>query len=144
MKKHLSILGLAAVLFSCGKDKDKVIELEGEVMAIHDDVMPRMDEIMTLKSQLSKKIVKMDSLQNEGISGNTLAEERMKAVDLNQKLNESDKLMMEWMHTYRGDSAKNLKPAEAVLYFETEKKKIEDVKQITIKSIKDAQEFLAN
>ena len=144
MKKHLSILGLAAVLFSCGQDKDKVIELEGEVMAIHDDVMPRMDEIMTLKSQLSKKIVKMDSLQNEGISGNTLAEERMKAVDLNQKLNESDKLMMEWMHTYRGDSAKNLKPAEAVLYFETEKKKIEDVKQITIKSIKDAQEFLAN
>jgi hypothetical protein len=144
MKKHISIFGLAAILFACGQDKDRVIELEGQVLAIHDEVMPRMDDIMTLKSQLSKKILKMDSLQNEGISGNNIAEERMKAADLNQKLNESDKLMMEWMHTYRGDSAKKLQPEQAVLYFEAEKKKIEEVKQVTIKSIKDTQDFLAN
>jgi hypothetical protein len=144
MKRHISIFGLAAILFACGQDKDRVIELEGQVLAIHDEVMPRMDDIMTLKSQLSKKILKMDSLQNEGISGNNIAEERMKAADLNQKLNESDKLMMEWMHTYRGDSAKKLQPEQAVLYFEAEKKKIEEVKQVTIKSIKDAQDFLAN
>ena len=142
MKKYILFSGLAFVLFSCGQDKDKVTKVEAEVMTIHDDVMPRMDDIMTLKSKLSKKIVHLDSLQNEGISGNTLAEERMKAVDLNQKLNESDKLMMDWMHSYRGDSAKKLKPEQAILYFESEKEKIEKVKQIAVKSINDAKIFL--
>lgn len=143
MKKYFSLLGLS-VLLSCAQgDKDKVTELEGEVMTVHDEVMPQMDEIMMLKAKLSKKIVSMDSLQNEGISGNTLAEERIKAADLNQKLNESDKLMMDWMHEYRGDSAKKLKPEQAILYFENEKKKIESVKQVTIKNIKDTKAFLA-
>lgn len=142
MKIHLSLLALSIILLSCGQDKDKVVELEGQVLTIHDEVMPRMDDIMSLKAKLSKKIVHLDSLQNEGISGNALAEERMKAADLNQKLNESDKLMMDWMHTYKGDSAKKLKSEEAVLYFENEKKKIEGVKQITLKSIEDAKTFL--
>jgi chemotaxis response regulator CheB len=68
-----------------GGEKDKVADLESEVMTIHDEVMPQMDAIMTLKSKLSKKIQSMDSLQNEGISSNTLAEQRIKAADLNQK-----------------------------------------------------------
>ncbi|WP_026632208.1 hypothetical protein [Dyadobacter alkalitolerans] len=139
----LSVLVLA-LLSGCGTEgkQDKASELETEVMTIHDEVMPQMDQIMTLKSKLSKKIQHMDSLQNEGISSNTIAEERMKAVDLNQKLNESDKLMMSWMHAYRGDSAKKLKPESAIQYFESEKEKILQVKQVTLKSIQEAQTFL--
>jgi len=142
MTKFITLLGLAVVFLSCGKDTDKVLELESEVMTIHDEVMPRMDDIMTLKAALSKKIMKMDSLQNEGISGNTLATERIAAADFNQKLNESDKLMMDWMHNYRGDSAKKLKPQQAILYFETEKKKIEDIRLLTAKTINDTKTFL--
>ena len=143
MKKHIPLLGLSVLLSCAQQDTNKVTEIEGEVMMIHDEVMPQMDEIMTLKAKLSRKIVSMDSLQNEGISGNTLAEERIKAVDLNQKLNESDKLMMDWMHEYRGDSAKKLKPEQAILYFENEKKRIESVRQITTKNINDTKAFLA-
>ena len=142
MTKFITLLGLAVVFLSCGKDTDKVLELESEVMTIHDEVMPRMDDIMTLKAALSKKIIKMDSLQNEGISGNTLATERIAAADFNQKLNESDKLMMDWMHNYRGDSAKKLKPEQAILYFEAEKKKIEDIRLSTAKTINDTKTFL--
>jgi hypothetical protein len=142
MRRVILGLVLTTAFWGCGQDKDKVMELEGQVLTIHDDVMPKMDEIMTLKMQLSKKIVQLDSLQNEGITGNTLAEERMKAVDLNQKLNESDKLMMSWMNEYQGDSAKKLKAEEAILYFESEKAKIEEVKQITLKSINEAKSFL--
>lgn len=144
MKYLILPLLTLALLTSCGSEakKDKVAELEAEVMTIHDEVMPQMDQIMTLKSQLSKKIQHMDSLQNEGISSNTIAEERIKAVDLNQKLNESDKLMMGWMHAYRGDSAKKLAPEGAVAYFEKEKEKILEVKQATLKSIQEAQTFL--
>ncbi|GLU51580.1 viral A-type inclusion protein [Dyadobacter frigoris] len=142
MKQYVLAFGIALSLSSCNKDADKVLELEGEVMTIHDEVMPWMDDIMTLKSKLSKKIVHMDSLQNEGIAGNNIAEERIKATEINQKLNESDKLMMDWMHEYRGDSAKKLKPEEAILYFETQKKRIIDVKEITSKNIQEAKTFL--
>jgi len=144
MKYPILSVFVLALLSGCGKEgkQDKASELEAEVMTIHDEVMPQMDQIMTLKSKLSKKIQHMDSLQNEGISSNTIAEERMKAVDLNQKLNESDKLMMSWMHAYRGDSAKKLKPESAIHYFESEKEKILEVKQVTLKSIQEAQTFL--
>jgi hypothetical protein len=142
MRKIILTLSLTTVIWGCGQDKEKVTELEGQVLMIHDDVMPKMDEIMTLKMQLSKKILTLDSLQNEGITGNSLAEERMKAADLNQKLNDSDKLMMSWMNEYRGDSAKKLKAEDAILYFENEKTKIEEVKQVTLKSINDAKSFL--
>ena len=142
MKNYILAVAISAILSSCNKDADKVLELESEVMQIHDDVMPQMDDIMTLKSKLSKKILRMDSLQNEGVAGNTIAEERIKATEINQKLNESDKLMMDWMHEYRGDSAKKLKPHEAILYFEAQKKKIIEVKEVTSKNIQEAKTFL--
>ena len=142
VKKYILPLAIVCTFLACNKDADKVLELEGEVMTIHDDVMPQMDDIMTLKSKLSKKILRMDSLQNEGVAGNTIAEERIKATEINQKLNESDKLMMDWMHEYRGDSAKKLKPQEAILYFEAQKKKIIEVKEVTSKNIQEAKTFL--
>ena len=142
MKNYILAVAISAILSSCNKDADKVLELESEVMQIHDDVMPQMDDIMTLKSRLSKKIISMDSLQNEGIAGNNLAAERIKATEINQKLNESDKMMMDWMHAYRGDSAKKLKPAEAMLYFEAQKDKIIEVKELTSKNIMEAKTFL--
>ena len=144
MKRFIQIFSLFIILTACGTDaqKDKVTTLEAEVMTIHDEVMPQMEDIMTLKSHLSKKIQSIDSMQNVGISSNTLAEQRIKAVDINQKLNESDKLMMDWMHAYQGDSAKKLQPADAVAYFEKEKEKILLVKQTTVKSIQEAKTFL--
>lgn len=142
MKNIILTLAVAILLFGCNKDKEKIAELETEVLTLHDEVMPKLEEIMTLKSKLSKKIISMDSLQNEGISGNNLAENRMKAVDLNQRLNESDKLMMDWMHAYNGDSAKKLKPQQSLLYFENEKKKMIHVKEFTLKSIQEAKSYL--
>ncbi len=142
MKNYLIIFVLAFILSACNSDKEKVLELEGQVLALHDEVMPKLDEIMTLKARLSKKIQAIDSLQNEGVSGNNLAQNRMQAVDLNQKLNESDKMMMDWMHGYKGDSAKKLKPAQSILYFENEIKKMSGVKEFTFKSIQDAKNYL--
>ncbi|HEV7381805.1 MAG TPA: viral A-type inclusion protein [Dyadobacter sp.] len=142
MRNLIPAFMIVAILSGCANDKEKVQQLEGEVLTMHDEVMPKMDEIMSLKIRLSKKIVELDSLQNEGISGNSLAEERTKAADLNQKLNESDKAMMGWMNEYRGDSAKNLNADAAILYFENQKMKIEEVKQVTLKSINEAKSFL--
>lgn len=143
--KHFTLLSAILMFcFACGKDKDqeKLSNLEIEVLAIHDEVMPKGEDIMSLKTELSKKIQGIDSLQNVGVSSNTLAEQRIKAIDLNQKLTESDKLMMDWMHEYRGDSAKKLEPQAAIHYFEKEKDKILLVKQSTLKAIQETKTFL--
>ncbi|GGM82442.1 hypothetical protein GCM10010967_12640 [Dyadobacter beijingensis] len=143
--KNLILLSIIATLFyACGTDKDqeKIAGLETEVLAIHDEVMPRQEDIVGLKSQLAKKIQGIDSLQNVGVSSNTMAEQRIKAVDLNQKLIDADKLMMDWMHQYRGDSAKKLDPKLSITYFEKEKERILLVKQATLKSIQEAKTFL--
>ncbi|KAA0989290.1 viral A-type inclusion protein [Dyadobacter aurulentus] len=144
MKQILTAITLATVLLGCSTKpgEDKLTSLETEVLAVHDEIMPKMDSIMILKSILSTKIKEIDSLDNVGLSSNTLAEQRIKAIDINQKLNESDKLMMDWMHAYKGDSAKQLPPEQAVLYFEGERDRILQVKQLTLRSLKEAKTFL--
>lgn len=143
----MKIKGLACliVLFGtigCNQEADKVEQMEKEVLAIHDEVMPRMDEIMSLQSKLVKKMASIDSLQQEGASSTTLAEQRLKAFELNRQLKTADSLMMNWMYAYRGDSAKGLQPAEAMAYFEKEKEKIIKVKETTNSSIEDVKTFL--
>ncbi|GAB2797505.1 hypothetical protein GCM10027275_48720 [Rhabdobacter roseus] len=142
MHTKLPLLLPILLLMACGSETDKVNEAEKEVMTIHDQVMPRMDDLMTLKAQLTARLADLDSLQEAGVSSNTTAEERMKAYDLSRQLSLADSLMMEWMYQYQGDSAKALSSDEALAYFRKEKEKIEDVKEKTDKSIQEAEAFL--
>lgn len=130
------------LMVSCNEDGERVEETEDEVMAIHDEVMPQMQDIMNLKKQLSAKLLELDSLQQEGVSSNTLAEQRTKALDLSRDLTVADSLMMDWMYQYRGDSAKALPAGDALVYFRLEKDKMLDVQKTTNQSLEAAREFL--
>ncbi|MPR32184.1 viral A-type inclusion protein [Salmonirosea aquatica] len=127
---------------SCNQKDDRVQELEKEVLDIHDAVMPKMGEIMALKKGLDQKIAQLDSMQQEGVSSTTLAQERQQVLDLSKRLTQADSLMMGWMYEYRGDSAKALPDGEALEYFRLEKDKIKHVQKITDESILDAKKFL--
>lgn len=140
--KVLSCLFVLFGAFGCNQEADKVEQMEKEVLAIHDEVMPKMDEIMSLQSKLVKKMASIDSLQQEGASSTTLVEQRLKAFELNRQLKTADSLMMNWMYAYRGDSAKGLQPTEAIAYFEKEKEKIIKVKEATNSSIEEVKTFL--
>ncbi len=134
---------LTAFTFSaCNQGADQVAELEKEVLDIHDQVMPRMGEIMALKKGLTQKIAQLDSLQQEGASSTTLAQERQQALDLTTRLSRADSLMMGWMYDYKGDSVKALPAGEALEYFRLEKDKIAHVQEVTTSSIQEAREFL--
>lgn len=139
--KTLAVLSLVA-LVSCNQEKDQVQEAEKEVLTIHDEVMPKMDDVMKLKQGLTARIARLDSMQEDGVSSTTLAEERLKATDLSRQLVLADSLMMEWMYQYRGDSAKALPSDQALQYFSKEKEKITVVKEKTLKSIQEAEGFL--
>lgn len=141
-KKIVTVACLALVLSACNQDGEKVQEMEKEVMAIHDEVMPRMGTINTLQKSLRSRISSLDSLQQEGVVSNTQAGQRLKALELKLELTTADSLMMDWMYTYRGDSAKALPGPAAMEYFRLEKDKIQLVKERTDKSIEATKEFL--
>jgi hypothetical protein len=140
--RNLFFLLTAFAFSACDQGADQVAALEKEVLGIHDEVMPRMGEIMALKKGLSQKIAQLDSLQQEGASSTTLAQERQQALDLTTQLIRADSLMMGWMYEYKGDSAKALPAGEALEYFRLEKDKIVHVQEVTTNSIQEAREFL--
>lgn len=141
-RKILFFLLTAFTFSACNQGADQVAELEKEVLDIHDQVMPRMGEIMALKKGLTQKIAQLDSLQQEGASSTTLAQERQQALDLTTRLSRADSLMMGWMYDYKGDSVKALPAGEALEYFRLEKDKIAHVQEVTTSSIQEAREFL--
>lgn len=136
------LIAFSLALGACSPEGNKAQELDKEVLAIHDEVMPRMDNIMSLQRKLTGKVSQLDSLQQEGVSSTTLAEQRQKAHDLHRQLSQADSMMMEWMYSYRRDSALALSTQEAVGYFEKEMERIRLVKEITNKSISEAEDFL--
>ena len=143
MTARILILLFSAFTFlACNKNADQVAELEKEVLGLHDEVMPKMGEIMALKKGLTQKIVKLDSMQQEGASSTTLAQERQQALDLSSRLSRADSLMMGWMYEYKGDSAKALPASQALEYFRLEKEKMITVQEATTTSIQEAREFL--
>lgn len=143
MNARILIFLLTTFAFSaCNQKGDQVADLEKEVLGIHDEVMPKMGEIMALKKGLSQRIAKLDSMQQEGASSTTLAQERQQALDLSSRLSRADSLMMGWMYEYKGDSAKALPAGQALEYFRLEKEKMVTVQEVTTTSIQEAREFL--
>jgi hypothetical protein len=132
---------MLTIVFGCAEDRSAVENLEKEVFAIHDEVMPKMDDIMQLKSQLSNELSAIDSLTT--ISSNAVLLARKDSVlNLSTALEKADAGMMDWMHNYNGDSLQKLPVADAIKYLEAEKIKIESVKQQTLGTITKAQQFL--
>ncbi|GAA4455471.1 hypothetical protein GCM10023189_23320 [Nibrella saemangeumensis] len=142
-------IGATALLLSLtacsNNDGERVQETEKEVLAIHDEVMPRLDSVMVLRKQITQRI---DSLDKAG--GSTQAasatlrtdDEKSQLMLLSQRLREADSLMMDWMSRYNGDTLKQLDQAQAVQYLEQEKEKITNVKDKINSSIADARRYL--
>jgi len=91
------ILGLALIAVSCAEDtsakKEQYEELFHQVLDVHDEVMPKMGDIPEISKEL-KAIADTSST----------AEKYLKAE---QKLQEADKLMMDWMHSFSDEFVKN-------------------------------------
>ena len=129
MKKILIPIILLTSLSACDKKPDNQKIMIDEVMAIHDEVMPKMDEIMSLKSSL-------DSVSK-------VSSDSVKARELSSALEVADNKMMDWMEEYNPDLLKGKSADEITKYYADEKAKISGVKDLTNKSIEDAKAFLS-
>lgn len=139
MKKYILILASVILSVSMGCKEEKKVSPETnqmkEVMAIHDEVMPKMGKIGRLVAQLRKKI---DSDQ-----GGT---EEKKAMEDLQDANEA---MMDWMRDFgeRFDSDEIINGKaltdEKKLWLNEEEEKVKIVADKINSSIANAEALLA-
>ncbi len=139
--KHLSplFLILLFVFASCGeKKKSDIDQLLDTVMAGHDEIMPKMGDIMKYKKQLKEKIDLLTAESAE-VNADKIAELN-KAID---NLETSHEEMMNWMHGFDSNFEGKVEE-EVIKYLNTQKEKIETVGEMTNSALKNAEEILKN
>jgi len=101
-----------------------------EVMAVHDEVMPKTGEIYQLKKDLQDKIAKTPDL---------VADKKKQLDQIIAELDSADHSMMDWMHKFNPlpDSANQEKARE---YLEDEMEKIKKVRELTNGAIQKAKD----
>ncbi len=117
---------MISFLMSCESKEQEVEKLKTETIAIHDEVMPKMDDIMKLKKELKSK---QDSTSNEEVQR------------LISALEESDKAMMNWMRNY-DPRMEDMSDDEKLEYLKSQKSAIQKVKGKMNSSIAEAEDYL--
>ena len=141
--KHLFI-GLI-LLTGCGKSAHEHHDSEEEspinnpnqalydqVMDIHDDVMPKSDEIYQLKKEIKDKIANSKDLEPD---------KKKMLEQIVAELDSADHSMMDWMHKFKPlpDSADQELARE---YLENEMERIKNVRELINGSLQKAKEEL--
>ncbi|MEM9858166.1 MAG: hypothetical protein AAF843_12450 [Bacteroidota bacterium] len=148
---QLSLLFSAILLIaSCGGQNEKQQETEAkadmpqeqqklqalydEVIEIHDEVMPKMDDIMKAKGKLQEQLDTLRESNPEDIKiaalENTIG-----------KLNKADEAMMNWMRNFKPqDDEKDSK--KVLEYYKSERVKISEVKDEMLSAIDEANELI--
>lgn len=130
------VLGLITMsVFACCnpvvEDKIDIKVLEKEVMEIHDEVMPRMSEVVFLTDAI-------DSVMKQEKDTIKLHELGL----IRESLVKSDKDMMHWMRNY--ESPAQPYDSASLTYINKEKEKVIKLRALILKSIADANTALQN
>jgi hypothetical protein len=144
MKKYgYVIIALCLGLFAaCGgrnkaaEQKKQQEDLAKEVIAVHDEVMPKMGELMSLKKNVRQT---SDSITVKATEG--FEQKVGEAAEIITALEAADKGMMDWMHSYNG--GQGLYEHDAIMeYLGAEKVKITKVKEDMLSAMDRAKAFL--
>ena len=144
MKKYgYVIIALCLGLFAaCGggnkaaEQKKQQEDLAKEVIAVHDEVMPKMSELMSLKKNVRQT---SDSITVKATEG--FEQKVGEAAEIITALEAADKGMMDWMHSYNG--GQGLYEHDAIMeYLGAEKVKITKVKEDMLSAMDRAKAFL--
>lgn len=127
MKFPLSFLLGVILLCSCEQKKSNQALYE-EVMEVHDEVMPKMDDIYKLKQELKTQLT--DTL--------SIDEEKKKALESAiVQLDSASAGMMVWMRNFN-PVPDSLGEEKARNYLEHEKEKVDKVKRDMLEAIENA------
>lgn len=138
------LLLLFIVLAACGKTSNQVEEgtpeepeaespnqaLYEKVMEIHDEVMPKMEDIYKIKSQIKEKIAN---------SPNLVKERKEQLEKLALQLDSANNAMMDWMHQFN-PLPDSVDQEEARAYLEEQMEKIKKVKEEMMSALEKGKE----
>lgn len=138
MKKFLGLMLIAIFTYSCGGGFDAKVE-ENKVLDIHDEVMPKIGEVMSLRRQV---LAKVSEIESQNPQNETLKDLR----DLAAELESANDGMMSWMN----DWSKSKKPhvngtsseEEQIAFFKAEMERVTKVKEDINTSMAKAKKVL--
>ena len=136
--RYIMIALLAGSLWACGNNEAEELKaLEENVMAVHDEVMPKMGTISALNDSL-KQLYTAHKLDSVAIDSVMLA-----TIDGHiQALSQADEAMMQWMRNYE-KPGEDMPAEEKRTYLEAEQEKINEVRDEMLTAIAEAEAFLA-
>jgi len=133
MKKLFPILTLILLVSACnGNSFDADAEMN-KILDVHDEVMPKIGEVMNLKK---KVLEKADSM--EGESAEALR-------DLANRLEDANSSMMSWMREWSGQYTKVMESTDLEAqkeWFAKEMEKVQEVKEKINGSLEQAKKEL--
>lgn len=140
MKRNWSLLVVVFMfLFACGAGKVDNEALKDKVLDAHDEVMPKMGQLMQLKKQALEKA---SELEEAGGNAAKVAALKTVAVDLEA----AHKGMMSWMHEWSENADPHLKGTateeETTAFYQDHQKKVDKVKEDINSAIAAAEEIL--
>ena len=136
--KRIWVLLLLAVM-ACGVEKVDHEAMKNSVLDTHDEVMPKMGNLVKLKKQVLGKVGEIAAADSTDAR---IAELR----DLANELESAYQGMMTWMHEWSEKSdpyTKGTAPSEEITaFYEAEQKKVDKVKADINGSIEKAEKAL--
>jgi hypothetical protein len=131
-------IALFFFLSACAADKkESNAKLKEEVIAIHDEVMPRMDELKKLEKEV---IQKSNELMTDSIT-NQIEIVKLQAVAAD--LDSAFEGMFVWMRQFKS-SYDDMTPEEVEIYLLEQKEEVQEVNDKIKLSIASANKVLGN
>ncbi|MTI40263.1 hypothetical protein [Fulvivirga lutimaris] len=147
LRNTLSFLFIILLITGCGQttteqqqeqvvtdDIPEEVKIEkalyDDVMDVHDEMMPKMENMMSMKGKLKEKV---DLLKEEATQTELVNELEM----MIQSLETADEAMMNWMRQFDPETD-SLSHEEIVEYYTTQKAKMDSVKVIMVEAIESA------
>lgn len=138
MKKLLAVLSLFVFALACGESYNTQEHIN-QVFNVHDEVMPKMGEVMALKKQVLAKAkevgeAKGDSVQAESLRGLAL------------RLDQANEGMMQWMREWQANAQPHINEETTVeerkAFLNGEMEKVKKVREDINSSIEAAKSAL--
>ncbi|MDH5476020.1 MAG: viral A-type inclusion protein [Cyclobacteriaceae bacterium] len=136
------------ILFSCNNEnkqdnnneemsaQEQRDVLYQEVITVHDEVMPKMEDIVLLQEKIRIQINSLNEVDSSSSRVSGLRE-------MNALLESADNAMMNWMREFKPEmNAKEVENEVALKYLENEMDRIHEVKKVVNESISSAEEYL--
>lgn len=133
MKRLLLFTAMTVFILACSdkeakKEKDMLME---QVMAAHDEVMPKMGELRRLSKDLKAKADSLTALNDPALAG-----EIQQLTFAAEKIESANESMMVWMRQF--EQPDNEAPlSEVIAYLKDQKEKIDKVKEAMLKSLEE-------